>query len=168
MKYIGMLLIIAGIGYGFAYINSPTDNSELEVVAIYTGTNENDDAVIKVPFEIDLDKKPIFTEQMKLDVDWTRGWKLESYNLKTDGEFNKNDLKLDSIQSAELIVDTEEHLDQNGYVEGYLIFTSEDVDALRDMERSSVGFTLRYDSFVKTFQISDSTGWSNERISVLN
>ncbi len=167
MIYISIVLLAIGLGYGAAYINSPTQHSELDVVATSIGFNDNEEAVVQVFFTVDLDKKPIFPKQHIVNITWSQGWKLDEYNIKKNGKFMDSNVRVShqiNSGNVSLPIDTEENLDGNDVGDGYIILTSDDKEMLSRIESSSVSVDFYYQSFIKDFKIADSTVWNNENV----
>ncbi|WP_088006443.1 hypothetical protein [Indiicoccus explosivorum] len=162
---LSLLIALAAGGYAVANASSPTQSdSEMQVAAVNTGLNEDGDAVVKVFFTFDLDKKQIWPRQHMVQIKWTEGWDLASYNLMENGRYENQDIPAVSPEGLgylDVPLEPERHLDGQGRGQGYFILTSGDKDIIRQRVNSSVSVGFYYQSFVKEFKLADSTAWNN-------
>lgn len=164
MVFFIVFVSIIGLIYGIANENSPSEDSKLQVVAVDKGFNETGDAIMKVFFTFELDKKPIFSKQHLVNIQWNDGWKLESYSLKENGRYRGNDVTVSPFDyngNMDLQINSKENLDNKGEGEGFVILTSEDKGKIGNEIKSSASVRFNYQSLVKDFTIADSTAWNN-------
>ncbi|WP_019414172.1 hypothetical protein [Paenisporosarcina sp. TG20] len=162
--FLFMFSLIIGMGYGIASAKSPTEGSKLQVIAVNTGFNKDGNAIMKVFFTYKLDGHPIFPQQHTVNITWNEGWKLEGYNLKSNGKYSKNDLVVSPFNysgNIDLEIDANNNFDKSGLGEGYVILTSANKELLSSSIKSSTSINFYYRSLVKDFQLSDSTAWDN-------
>jgi hypothetical protein len=165
---VAILIILLVLSYAAAYLFSPSkEDLKIQVAAVSGGIQVEGNSAVKVFFSYELNKKSILSKDHTVIMEWDEDWQINGYNLEENGRYKKNDIVVTPSKfngKIELSIGPNDHFDEKGSGEGYVILTPKNKDTLTNKVRSSVTVEYIFKSLVNEFRKVDSTSWKNENI----